>query len=126
MFALAIAIGGASVIAAVPGSIILIFLPIWLVDHNWVVERGWIGFIKSEGFIYAALLLGTAYLTKGKGFMTIIEKRLSSRQNRRDANANTQSNIVQTLERVDQRLSALEGWLEVEAPDIRSRQDEID
>ena len=58
--------------------------------------------------------------------MTIIEKRRSSRQNRRDANPNTQSNIVQTLERVDQRLSALEGWLEVEAPDIRSRQDEID
>jgi hypothetical protein len=96
------------------------------VDHNWVVERGWIGFIKSEGFIYAALLLGTAYLTKGKGFMTIIEKRQSSRQNRPDADPYTQSNIVQTLERVDQRLSALEGWLEGETPDMPSPQDEID
>jgi branched-chain amino acid transport system permease protein len=126
MFALVIALGGASVIASVPSSIILIFLPIWLVDQNWVVERGWIGFIKSEGFIYAALLLGTAYLTKGKGFMTIIEKRRSSRQNRLAADPNTQSNIVLTLERVDQRLSALEGWLEGEAPDMRSPQDDID
>ena len=66
MFALAMAFGGSRLISAIPGALILIFLPVWLLDRNWVVEYGWIGLVKSEGFIYAALLLLTAYLTKPK------------------------------------------------------------
>ena len=75
MFALAMAFGGSRLISAVPGALVLIFLPVWLLDRNWVVEYGWIGFVKSEGFIYAALLLLTAYLTKGRGFMSLFETR---------------------------------------------------
>ena len=75
MFALAMAFGGSRLISAVPGAVILIFLPVWLIDRNWVVEYGWVGLVKSEGFIYAALLLATAYLTKGKGFMHLFERR---------------------------------------------------
>lgn len=75
MFALAMAFGGSRLISAVPGALVLIFLPVWLLDRNWVVEYGWVGFVKSEGFIYAALLLVTAYLTKGRGFMSLFEAR---------------------------------------------------
>ena len=107
MFALAMAFGGSRLISAVPGALVLIFLPVWLLDRNWVVEYGWVGFVKSEGFIYAALLLGTAYLTKGKGFMSLFETRTPKPtlvpSNRRV------TSVVRGLVELDTQLGELEG-----------------
>lgn len=123
MFALAMAFGGSRLVSAIPGAIILIFLPVWLIDRNWVVEYGWIGLVKSEGFMYAALLLVTAYLTKGKGFMSLFERRrpkdLVKPQNRRVAS------VVGALVDLEAQLTHVED-LVADQPDIRSRQDSTD
>jgi len=67
LFALTIAfgstaIGGSRLIMTVPAATVLVLLPVWLVDRpGWVTQGGWIGFVKSEFFLYAALLLVAAY-----------------------------------------------------------------
>ena len=67
LFALTIAfgstaIGGSRLITTVPAATVLVLLPVWLTDRpGWVVQGGWIGFLKSEFFLYAALLLAAAY-----------------------------------------------------------------
>lgn len=67
LFALTIAfgstaIGGSRLIMTVPAATVLVLLPVWLVDRpGWVTQGGWIGFLKSEFFLYAALLLVAAY-----------------------------------------------------------------
>lgn len=67
LFALTIAfgstaIGGSRLITTVPAATVLVLLPVWLVDRpGWVVQGGWIGFLKSEFFLYALLLLVAAY-----------------------------------------------------------------
>lgn len=119
MFALAMAFGGSRLISAVPGALVLIFLPVWLIDRNWVVEYGWVGLVKSEGFIYAALLLATAYLTKGKGFMHLFERR-QPKSKVQPSNRQVTS-VVRGLVDLDQQLAQLEG-LAGDRPDIRSRQ----
>ncbi len=119
MFALAMAFGGSRLISAVPGALVLIFLPVWLIDRNWVVEYGWVGLVKSEGFIYAALLLATAYLTKGKGFMHLFERR-QPKSKVQPSNRQVAS-VVRGLVDLDQQLVQLEG-LAGDRPDIRSRQ----
>ncbi len=123
MFALAMAFGGSRLISAIPGALILIFLPVWLLDRNWVVEYGWIGLVKSEGFIYAALLLLTAYLTKGKGFMSLFERR-SPKAQVTPANRRVTS-VVGAMTDLETQLAHVEG-LAARQPDIRSRQDSND
>ena len=123
MFALAMAFGGSRLISAIPGALILIFLPVWLLDRNWVVEYGWIGLVKSEGFIYAALLLLTAYLTKGKGFMSLFERR-SPKAQVTPANKRVTS-VVGAMTDLETQLTHVEG-LAARQPDIRSRQDSND
>ena len=123
MFALAMAFGGSRLISAIPGALILIFLPVWLLDRNWVVEYGWIGLVKSEGFIYAALLLLTAYLTKGKGFMSLFERR-SPKAQVTPANKRVTS-VVGAMTDLETQLAHVEG-LAARQPDIRSRQDSND
>ncbi len=123
MFALAMAFGGSRLISALPGALILIFLPVWLLDRNWVVEYGWIGLVKSEGFIYAALLLLTAYLTKGKGFMSLFERR-SPKAQVTPANKRVTS-VVGAMTDLETQLAHVEG-LAARQPDIRSRQDSND
>ncbi|WP_419863872.1 branched-chain amino acid ABC transporter permease [Candidatus Poriferisodalis sp.] len=67
LFALTIAfgstaIGGSRLIMTVPAAAVLVLLPVWLVDRpGWVTQGGWIGFLKSEFFLYAVLLLVAAY-----------------------------------------------------------------
>ncbi len=123
MFALAMAFGGSRLISAIPGAIILIFLPVWLLDRNWVVEYGWVGLVKSEGFIYAALLLLTAYLTKGRGFMSLFERRGPKTQT---APANKRvTSVVGAMVELETQLTHVEG-LVADHPDIRSRQDSSD
>jgi branched-chain amino acid transport system permease protein len=67
LFALTIAfgstaIGGSRLIMTVPAATVLVLLPVWLVDRpGWVTQGGWIGFMKSEFFLYAVLLLVAAY-----------------------------------------------------------------
>ena len=80
MFALAMAFGGPRIIYALPTSAVFVLLPVWLEDREWVADSGWIGLLKSEGFIYAALLLATAHLTAGKGFSNLIEERRTARR----------------------------------------------
>jgi len=123
MFALAMAFGGSRLISAIPGAIILIFLPVWLIDRNWVVEYGWVGLVKSEGFIYAALLLATAYITKGKGFMHLFERR-QPKSKMQPSNRQVTS-VVRGLSDLDEQLVQLEG-LVGDRPDIRSRQETKD
>lgn len=123
MFALAMAFGGSRLISAVPGAIILIFLPVWLIDRNWVVEYGWVGLVKSEGFIYAALLLATAYLTKGKGFMHLFERR-QPKSKMQPSNRQVTS-VVRGLVDLEEQLVQLEG-LVGDRPDSRSRQETKD
>ena len=123
MFALAMAFGGSRLISAIPGAMILIFLPVWLLDRNWVVEYGWIGLVKSEGFIYAALLLLTAYLTKGRGFMSLFERRIPKVQTT-PANKRVTS-VVGAMVELETQLAHVEGLAE-DHPDIRSRQDSSD
>ena len=123
MFALAMAFGGSRLISAIPGALILIFLPVWLLDRNWVDEYGWIGLVKSEGFIYAALLLLTAYLTKGKGFMSLFERR-SPKAQVTPANKRVTS-VVGAMTDLETQLAHVEG-LAARQPDIRSRQDSND
>ena len=129
MFALAMAFGGSRLISAVPGAIVLIFLPVWLIDRNWVVEYGWVGLVKSEGFIYAALLLATAYLTKGKGFMHLFERRQPKSEVQPEPEvqpSNRQvTSVVRGLVDLDEQLVHLEG-LVGDRPDIRSRQETKD
>ena len=123
MFALAMAFGGSRLISAIPGAIILIFLPVWLLDRNWVVEYGWVGLVKSEGFIYAALLLLTAYLTKGRGFMSLFERRGPKTQT---APVNKRvTSVVGAMAELETQLTHVEG-LVADHPDIRSRQDSND
>ena len=56
------AIGGSRLIMTVPAAAVLVLLPVWLVDRpGWVTQGGWIGFLKSEFFLYALLLLVAAY-----------------------------------------------------------------
>lgn len=85
MFALAMAFGGQRIIYALPTSAFFVLLPVWLDDRDgWVNDVSWTGLIKSEGFIYAVLLLATAHLTAGKGFAALIEdRRQAKRQGRR-------------------------------------------
>ncbi|RZP39138.1 MAG: branched-chain amino acid ABC transporter permease [Acidimicrobiales bacterium] len=123
MFALAMAFGGSRLISAVPGAVVLIFLPVWLIDRNWVVEYGWVGLVKSEGFIYAALLLATAYLTKGKGFMHLFERR-QPKSETQPSNRRVTS-VVRGLVDLDEQLVQLEG-LVGDRPAIRSRQETKD
>ncbi len=80
MFAVTVAFGGRRVLSTVTSAIFLIMLPVWLNDRNWVVPSGWDGLFKSEGFIYAVLLLATAHLTKGKGFPHLLAERRRARQ----------------------------------------------
>ena len=123
MFALAMAFGGSRLISAVPGAVVLIFLPVWLIDRNWVVEYGWVGLVKSEGFIYAALLLATAYLTKGKGFMHLFERR-QPKSEIQPSNRRVTS-VVRGLVDLDEQLVPLEG-LVGDRPAIRPRHETKD
>lgn len=75
MFALAVAFGGTAgsrsalvrVLGWVGAAGVLVLLPTWLADRpGWVTQGGWIGLVKSEGFLYAALLLGAAFVV-GRG-----------------------------------------------------------
>jgi ABC-type branched-subunit amino acid transport system permease subunit len=125
MFALAMAFGGSRLISSVPAGLVLIFLPVWLIDRNWVVEYGWVGLFKSEGFIYAALLLATAYLTRGKGFMHLSERR-KGRKSETSVPVNRQASAVaDKLVAIEDRLNQLEEFVD-ERPDIRSRQETTD
>ncbi len=125
MFALAMAFGGSRLISGVPAAMVLIFLPVWLIDRNWVVEYGWVGLFKSEGFIYAALLLATAYLTRGKGFMHFSDRR-KQRNIETSVPVNRQASAVaDKLVAIEDRLNQLEELVD-ERPDIRSRQETTD
>ena len=125
MFALAMAFGGSRLISGVPAGLVLIFLPVWLIDRNWVVEYGWVGLFKSEGFIYAALLLATAYLTRGKGFMHFSDRR-KQRNIETSVPVNRQASAVaDKLVAIEDRLNQLEELVD-ERPDIRSRQETTD
>ena len=125
MFALAMAFGGSRLISAIPGAVVLIFLPVWLIDRNWVVEYGWVGLFKSEGFIYAALLLATAYLTRGKGFMHLLDSRkhrklaISRPVNRRA------SIVVEKMVTLEDRLTEVEALVENRS-DLRSSTEATD
>ncbi|MAO73154.1 MAG: hypothetical protein CL409_03630 [Acidimicrobiaceae bacterium] len=121
MFALAMAFGGSRLISAIPGALVLIFLPVWLLDRNWVVEYGWVGLIKSEGFIYAALLLATAYLTKGKGFMYIFERNRVPKTKTVVANKSAKS-VVKGLTELENRVVQVEE-LVAEQPDNQPQED---
>ena len=56
------AIGGSRLITTVPAATVLVLLPVWLDDRpGWVTQGGWTGFVKSEFFLYAVLLLVAAY-----------------------------------------------------------------
>tara|TARA_Y100000817_G_scaffold70601_2_gene53825 strand:- start:206 stop:1339 length:1134 start_codon:yes stop_codon:yes gene_type:complete len=121
MFALAMAFGGSRLISAIPGALVLIFLPVWLLDRNWVVEYGWVGLIKSEGFIYAALLLATAYLTKGKGFMYIFERNRVPKTKTVVVNKSAKS-VVKGLTELENRVVQVEE-LVAERPDNQPRED---
>ena len=121
MFALAMAFGGSRLISAIPGALVLIFLPVWLLDRNWVVEYGWVGLIKSEGFIYAALLLATAYLTKGKGFMYIFERNRVPKTKTVVVNKSAKS-VVKGLTELENRVVQVEE-LVAERPDSQPRED---
>lgn len=121
MFALAMAFGGSRLISAIPGALVLIFLPVWLLDRNWVVEYGWVGLIKSEGFIYAALLLATAYLTKGKGFMHIFERNRVPKTKTVVVNKSAKS-VVKGLTELENRVVQVEE-LVAERPDNQPRED---
>ena len=121
MFALAMAFGGSRLISAVPGALVLIFLPVWLLDRNWVVEYGWVGLIKSEGFIYAALLLATAYLTKGKGFMYIFERNRVPKTKTVVVNKSAKS-VVKGLTELENRVVQVEE-LVAERPNNQPRED---
>ena len=121
MFALAMAFGGSRLISAIPGALVLIFLPVWLLDRNWVVEYGWVGLIKSEGFIYAALLLATAYLTKGKGFMYIFERNRVTKTKTVVVNKSAKS-VVKGLTELENRVVQVEE-LVAERPDNQPRED---
>ena len=121
MFALAMAFGGSRLISAIPGALVLIFLPVWLLDRNWVVEYGWVGLIKSEGFIYAALLLATAYLTKGKGFMYIFERNRVPKTKTVVANKSAKS-VVMGLTELENRVVQVEE-LVAERPDNQPQED---
>jgi len=121
MFALAMAFGGSRLISAIPGALVLIFLPVWLLDRNWVVEYGWVGLIKSEGFIYAALLLATAYLTKGKGFMYIFERNRVPKTKTVVANKSAKS-VVKGLTELENRVVQVEE-LVAERPDNQPQED---
>ena len=122
MFALAMAFGGSRLISGIPAAMVLIFLPVWLIDRNWVVEYGWVGLFKSEGFIYAALLLATAYLTRGKGFMHFSDRR-KQRNIETSVPVNRQASAVaDKLVAIEDRLNQLEELVD-ERPDIRSRQE---
>ena len=79
-------------------------------------------FSQSEGFIYAALLLLTAYLTKGKGFMSLFERRSPKAQV--PANKRVTS-VVGAMTDLETQLAHVEG-LAARQPDIRSRQDSND
>ncbi|MDG2113744.1 MAG: branched-chain amino acid ABC transporter permease [Actinomycetota bacterium] len=81
MFAVAMAFGGHRLVTVVPASTFLVLLPVWLDDRTgWVAQPGWIGLLKSEGFIYAVLLLVTAHLTQGRGFAHLLEERKTARR----------------------------------------------
>ena len=81
MFAVAMAFGGQRLLTVVPASAFMVLLPVWLDDRTgWVAQSGWIGLFKSEGFIYAVLLLTTAHLTKGRGFAHLLEERRTARR----------------------------------------------
>ena len=121
MFALAMAFGGSRLISAIPGALVLIFLPVWLLDRNWVVEYGWVGLIKSEGFIYAALLLATAYLTKGKGFMYIFERNRVPKTKTVVVNKSAKS-VVKGLTELENRVVQVEE-LVAERPDNQPQED---
>ena len=121
MFALAMAFGGSRLISAIPGALVLIFLPVWLLDRNWVVEYGWVGLIKSEGFIYAALLLATAYLTKGKGFMYIFERNRVPKTKTVVVNKSAKS-VVKGLTELENRVVQVEE-LVAEQPDNQPQED---
>ena len=51
MFALAMACGGSRLISSIPGALVLIFLPVWLLDRNGVLEFCCVGLINSDVFI---------------------------------------------------------------------------
>jgi len=121
MFALAMAFGGSRLISSIPGALVLIFLPVWLLDRNWVVEYGWVGLIKSEGFIYAALLLATAYLTKGKGFMYIFERNRVPKTKTVVVNKSAKS-VVKGLTELENRVVQVEE-LVAEQPDNQPQED---
>jgi len=125
MFALAMALGGSRLISAIPGAMILIFLPVWLIDRNWVVEYGWVGLFKSEGFIYAALLLATAYLTRGKGFMHLLDSRKHRKLRRAPLLNSRASMVADRLVAIEDRVTQIEELVD-ERPDIGSRQDATD
>ena len=81
MFAVAMAFGGQRLLTAVPASAFLVLLPVWLGDRgDWVAQVGWGGLVRSEGFIYAVLLLATAHLTRGRGFAWLIDDRRRARR----------------------------------------------
>ncbi len=76
MFALAMAFGGQRLLYALPASVMFVLLPVWIDDRNgWRTATGLDGIVKSEAFIYAVLLLLTAYLTGGRGFAQVFERR---------------------------------------------------
>ena len=104
---------------------ILIFLPVWLIDRNWVVEYGWVGLFKSEGFIYAALLLATAYLTRGKGFMHLFERRKPRNIETAVTTNRGASLVADQLVALENQLNRIEGFVG-ERPDISSRQEPND
>ena len=85
LFALTIAfgstaIGGSRLIMTVPAAAVLVLLPVWLVDRpGWVTQGGWIGFVKSEFFLYAALLLVAAY-ARSRRARTVSLRRVSARR----------------------------------------------
>lgn len=74
MFALAMVIRGTGALGAIPAAAFLVLLPVWLDDRGWVRDGELIGLLRSEGFIYAVLLLGTAYMSKGRGAGAIYER----------------------------------------------------
>jgi branched-chain amino acid transport system permease protein len=74
MFALAMVTRGTGALGAIPAATFLVLLPVWLEDRGWVRDGELIGLLRSEGFIYAALLLGTAYLSKGRGAGAIYQR----------------------------------------------------
>ncbi len=69
MFALVVAFAGIAsarssllrALAYITSATVLVFLPVWLNDRpGWLLQSGWSGLIRSEGFYYAVLLLVTA------------------------------------------------------------------